>query len=62
MEHTHTHTHTVSLTVHVDLLAQFYQLHFCGHVAHCSHAVPQVFTADEAVFVLVKLLERLPQL
>lgn len=52
----------VWLTVHVDLLAQLDQLHLCWHVAHCPHAVPQVFTADEAVFVLVKLLECLPQL
>lgn len=45
------------LTVHVDLLAQFNQLHLCWHVAHCSHAVPQVFTPDEAILVLVKLPE-----
>lgn len=50
------------LTVHVDLLAQFYQLHLRGHVPHRPHAVPQIFAPDEAVFVLVELLEGLPQL
>lgn len=50
------------LTVHVDLLAQLYQLHLCGHVSHSPHAVAEVFTADETVLVLVKLFESVPQL
>ena len=60
--HTHSPQNTVLLTIHVDLLAQFYELHLCWHVAHSPHAVPQVFTADEPVFVLVKLPECLTQL
>lgn len=51
-----------ALTVHVDLLAQLDQLHFRGHVSHRSHAVAQIFAADEPVFVFVKLLECIPQL
>lgn len=50
------------LTVHVDLLAQLYQLHLRGHVSHGPHAVAEVFTADETVLVLVKLFESIPQL
>lgn len=60
--HRHAHTDPVLLTIHVDLLAQFYQLHLCWHVAHRSHAVPQVFTADKPIFVFVELLECLAQL
>ncbi len=59
---TQTCTQTVLLTIHVDLLAQFNQLHLCWHVAHRPHAVPQVLTADKPIFVFVKLLERLTQL
>lgn len=51
-----------TLTIHVDLLAQFYQLHFSRHVSHGSHTVSQVFTADETIFVLIKLLKSIPQL
>lgn len=49
-------------TVHVNLLAQLYQLHLCWHVSHCPHAVPQVFAANEPIFVFVELLESLTQL
>lgn len=56
------HANIDLLTVHVDLLAQFYQLHLCGHVSHSSHAVPQVFTANETIFVFVELLKCLTQL
>lgn len=48
-------------TIHVDLLAQLYELHLCWHVSHSSHAVSKVFTADEAVFVFVELFECLTQ-
>ncbi len=51
-----------ALTVHVYLLAQLNQLHFSGHVSHRSHAVSEVFTANEPIFVLVKLFEGIPQL
>lgn len=54
--------HSEVLTVHVYLLAQFYQLHFSGHVSHGSHTVSKVFTADETVLVLVKLFKSIPQL
>lgn len=50
------------LTVHVDLLAQLDQLHLRRHVSHSSHAVPQIFAADESIFVFVKLLECVSQL
>lgn len=50
------------LTVHVDVLAQFNQLHFCWHVAHSPHQVPQVFAADVAVFIFIELQEGFTQL
>lgn len=50
------------LTVHVDPLAEFDQLHLRRHVSHRPHAVAQIFTADEAIFVFVELFERVPQL
>ncbi len=49
-------------TVHVDLLTQFDELHLSGHVSHGSHAVPQVFAANDAVFVFIKLFEGFSQL
>lgn len=52
----------VSLTVHVDVLAQFDQLHFSRHVTHGPHQVAQVFAGDEAVLVFVELNEGLTQL
>ena len=52
----------VALTIHVDLLAQLDQLHLGGHVSHGPHAVPEVFAADKAIFVLVELFESIPQL
>ena len=52
----------IALTIHVDLLAQFNELHLGGHVSHGPHAVPEVFTADEAIFVLIELFESIPQL
>lgn len=45
-----------------DLLAELYQLHLSWHVSHCPHALAQVLTSDEAIFVFVKLLEGLTQL
>ena len=50
------------LTVHVDLLAQLYQLHLSGHISHGSHTIPKVFASNETIFVLIKLLKRLAQL
>lgn len=46
--------HTAVLT---DLLTELNQLHLCRHVAHCPHALAQIFTADKAIFIPVKLLE-----
>lgn len=45
-----------------DLLAEFYELHLSWHVSHCPHALAQVLTSDEAIFVFVELLEGLTQL
>lgn len=45
------------LTVHVDVLTQLDELHLCGHVAHRSHEITQVLTADQSVLVLIKLVE-----
>lgn len=42
-----------------DLLTEFYQFHLCWHVSHCPHALAQVLTADEAIFVFIKLPESL---
>ena len=53
---------TPRLTVHADLLAQFSQLHLCGHVAHCPHEISQILTRDEPISVLVELKKRLPKL
>lgn len=50
------------LTVHVDVLTQLDQLHLCGHVAHRSHEITQVFTADQSVLVLIKFVECITQL
>lgn len=47
------------LTIHVDVLAQLNQLHFGWHVAHGPHQVPQVFTAYQAILVLIKLFKSL---
>lgn len=52
----------MSLTVHVDVLAQFYQLHFSGHVTHGPHQVAEVFAGDEAVLVFVELDKSFTQL
>lgn len=54
--------HNKTVTVHVDLLAQLYQLHLCWHVSHRPHAVPQVFAPNESIFVFVKLFECFTQL
>lgn len=43
-----------------DLLTQLYQLHLGGHVSHGPHALSQVFVADEAVLIFVKLPESFP--
>lgn len=43
-----------SLTVHVNILAQFNQLHLSWHVAHCSHQVPQVFAGDKTILIFIK--------
>lgn len=45
------------LTVHVDLLGEFYELHFSRHVAHGSHAVPQVPAVNKPILVFIKLLK-----
>lgn len=45
-----------------DLLAQFDELHLCWHVSHGPHALPQVFVADVAFVVPVKLPEGLTEL
>lgn len=45
-----------------DLLAQFNELHFCWHVSHGPHALPQVFMTDVAFFVPVKLHKRFTEL
>lgn len=50
------------LTVHVDVLTQLDQLHLCGHVAHRSHEITQILTADQSVLVLIKLVECITQL
>lgn len=50
------------LTVHVDLLRQFDQLHLGGHVTHGPHAIPQVSAVDVAISVSVKLFEGFSQL
>lgn len=50
------------LTVHVDVLTQLDELHLCGHVAHRSHEITQVLTADQSVLVLIKLVECITQL
>jgi hypothetical protein len=49
------------LTVHVDLLRQLNELHFCGHVPHGAHAVPQVPAVDVTVLVLVKFSKGLSE-
>lgn len=71
---THTHTDAVSALVWVselewkdsvlltDLLAQFNELHLCGHVPHGPHALSQVFVTDVAFLVPVKLHKRLAEL
>lgn len=50
------------LTIHVDLLAQFDEFHFGGHVAHSSHAVSEILAADETIFIFIKLLKSFSQL
>lgn len=50
------------LTIHVDLLGQFYKLHFSRHVTHSPHTVPQVPAVDVAIFIFVKFLECFSQL
>lgn len=50
------------LTVHVDVLAQFNQLHLSWHVAHSSHQVPEVFAGDQPIFILIELFEGFTQL
>lgn len=51
-----------TLTVHVDVLAQFNQLHLCRHVAHRPHQITQVLTADQSILVFIELIERIAQL
>lgn len=51
-----------ALTIHVDLLRQFDKLHLSRHVPHCPHEVAQIFAADIAILVLVKLIEGLTEL
>lgn len=50
------------LTVHVDVLAQFDQLHLRGHVTHGPHQIPQILARDQPILVFVKLIESVPQL
>lgn len=52
----------LSLTVHVDVLAQFYQLHFGWHVTHGPHQVAEVLAGDETVLVFVELDKSFTQL
>lgn len=49
-------------TVHIDILAQFNQLHLRRHVTHRSHQVAEIFTADQSILILIKLFKRLTQL
>lgn len=52
----------ISLTVHVDVLAEFYQLHFSWHVTHGPHQVAEVFAGYETVLVFVELYKSFTQL
>lgn len=58
----HTDAELLSLTVHVDVLAQFYQLHLGWHVTHGPHQVAEVFAGDKAVLVFVELDKGFAQL
>ena len=53
---------TCPLTDRGSCRAQFYEFHLRGHIAHGSHEVPEVLTADESVPVLIKLHEGLAKL
>lgn len=47
----------IQLTAHFDVLGDLQQLHLCRHVAHGSHAISQIFVAEEAILIGVKFLE-----
>ena len=52
----------IALTIHVDLLAQFDELHLGGHVAHGPHALRHVLVVEVAILVVVKLFKGICQL